>query len=371
MRPKYPCPRCSSTNRLDEHPDGKGFVRGSCLRCGEGWIRRADWGMPTTLRATVTPVEGQSVDEGVTLTYSPPQEEELERREPPVLTGKGYFTPEGLVWVSDVQKDRDVIPEGAYAVVGGYLAVQHPEGPSWFRNPGELPVPVAEPVQTLRGRSYFTRMGIIHTIDVDGPPPPGSYAFQERTGTTHDDGTVTWDNEGPVVGIQQPPEKPTPDPGCGQCVQQAESIKHDDDGFVHWRCVQCGRSWKVRDNLPRPVEERAALSGGVLYLPDNLTWKTAAGVPASDVELDAALKVAFTAAEDADWTIAIRRYHRQRAALIVGTCWLIALAFVLAVLAIWSPFVELELALTSLLAALTSIGLTRYTTKHHHKPVRS
>ncbi len=345
-----------------------------------------------------------------------------------MLEGKGYFTPAGMVWISNAQKDRDVVPAGAYAVVGGYLAMQYPSGPRWRFNPGELPVPIKQPVQVVQGRTYFTRTGIVHTIDVDGPPPDGAYAFRNRTGERQKDGTITWNDSGPVVGIQQPSQ----DPGCGQCEAQKERVPRIDPDFEHWRCEQCGFGWKVRDDtlqkeivtqntdaelpvgevtpitpkqeptgvpkcpgcgLRRNVTERLTDRHDSAFVAwtckpcniiwktrrpeempppatDVVAWKTDAGIPVTDAELEAAMAEVTRAQRQREREERLARYYRAHAAMLYTTVALCVLSLVFVLLFIWSPIFATEFLLTGQLTGATAIGLSYYRAKHHHRPVK-
>jgi ssDNA-binding Zn-finger/Zn-ribbon topoisomerase 1 len=408
----YCCPRCGSSSHLDEHPDGKGFVEGSCLRCGEGWVRRADWGAVQCPRCSSTNVCEEDIDETSVIfecnacfqRWMRPVQEAISR----------------MVRVAPAQVHEVQMLDGSVALTYPSSQEEEPER-------REQPV--------LRGRTYWMREGEpVHTIEVDAPAPAGAYAYQNRIGVHRPDGTVAWENDGPWMGMGQEPERSTrgcgecgstdheraqrddpsyeywkclncghgwrvvktvtvvpsagPVPTCVYCRSNAHVVQLADEGFIHWNCQGCGVGWKYRDDspailtqgVPPSVEDRfEAQLQSVLTVPADLEWiteatvahKTANGVAATDEELETLLLRSRREAVAAREAVEMRRYLQLRAGLLYGSVGIGAGALVMFLLAIWSPIFGLEFGATALLGILVSWVLFFIRKVHLHPPNKS
>ncbi len=369
----YSCPRCGSTNRLDEHPDGKGFVEGSCLRCGEGWVRREDWGAVQCPRCSSTNVCEEDIDETSV-----------------IFECNACFQR----WMRPVQEAISRMVRVASARVHEVQLLDSHALPAYGSSQEEEPERKEQPV--IEGRTYWvSNQGPVHTIDLTpAGVPAGAYAWRTRVGQEQPDGTVTWQEVGEIRGIG--PQKFSESgvlvtephagglvPGCASCKSNGQVVRIADEGFVHWQCQRCGVGWKVREDvrLPAPVEDRYVhVNGvegcGVLEDPEWVTeatvaHKTANGIAATDDELEELLKRSRREAVRLKEEAAVRRYEWQRRMLFRVAVVLTAISWVCGLIAVWAPSFDVEIALTGLFLALTGVGLIYYRDKHHHRPNKS
>jgi transposase-like protein len=357
----YSCPRCGSTNRLDEHPDGKGFVEGSCLRCGEGWVRREDWGAVQCPRCSSTNVCEEDIDETSV-----------------IFECNACFQR----WMRPVQEAISRMVRVASARVHEVQLLDSHALPAYGSSQEEEPERKEQPV--IEGRTYWvSNQGPVHTIDLTpAGVPAGAYAWRTRVGQEQPDGTVTWQEVGEIRGIG--PQKFSESgvlvtephagglvPGCASCKSNGQVVRIADEGFVHWHCQRCGVGWKVREDIPHVQLPEVVEDVEWPTLEASVTSKTAAGIAVTDNELEELLKRSRREAVAAREAVEIRRYEWQRRMLFRVAVVLTAIAWVCGLISVWATTIDVEIAVTGLFLALTGVGLIYYRDKHHHRPNKS